>query len=35
VHTNGAGKASLAGFKRHAGVTVTAPGYAAASFKVP
>lgn len=35
VHTNAAGQASLAGFKRHARVTVTAPGYAAASFKVP
>jgi hypothetical protein len=34
VSTNAAGKASLTGFKRGTRVTVTAPGYAAASFKV-
>jgi hypothetical protein len=35
VHTTAAGKASLAAFKRGTRVTVTAAGYAAASFKVP
>jgi hypothetical protein len=35
VHTNAAGKASLAAFRRRTRVTVSAPGYAAASFKTP
>jgi hypothetical protein len=35
VTTTAAGKASLAKFKRHTRVTVTAPGYAAVSFTTP
>ncbi len=35
AHTNAKGIASLVGFKRHARVTVTKPGYAGTSFRVP
>jgi hypothetical protein len=35
VTSSAAGKASLAKFKRHTRVTVTAPGYAVASFTTP
>ncbi len=34
-HTNAQGRASLAGFKRHARVKVTKPGYVGTSFRVP
>ena len=35
AHTNAKGVASLVGFKRRARVTVTKPGYAGTSFRVP
>jgi hypothetical protein len=35
AHTNAKGIASLAGFRRHALVTVTKPGYVGTSFRVP
>src|SRR5439155_21485018 len=35
AHTNGQGRASLAGFKRHALVKVSKPGYVGTSFRVP
>jgi hypothetical protein len=35
AHTNAKGVASLVGFRRHARVTVTKPGYAGTSFRVP
>jgi hypothetical protein len=35
AHTNAKGAASLAGFKRHARVTVTKAGYVGTSFRVP
>jgi hypothetical protein len=35
AHTNAKGRASLKGFKRHARVRVTKPGYVGTSFRVP
>jgi len=35
AHTNVKGRASLKGFKRHARVSVTKPGYVGTSFRVP